>query len=100
MVGDGVLSLDQPAADLIAAADWRGLPVVGGDDAVDDVTIGQLLAHRSGLPDYFSEPPTNDGAPTVLHRWLDPRRRRPQNLTPGEAPPLSLKGGPALVAFL
>lgn len=71
LVDDGRLALDAPLRTLIGDADLRGLPVTGGDDAVGAITVTQLLNHRSGLPDYFSESPTNDGAQTVLALMKD-----------------------------
>jgi CubicO group peptidase (beta-lactamase class C family) len=46
LISDGVLSLDTPARSVLGA----DLPLVG-----DDVTIEHLLAHRSGIGDYFDE---------------------------------------------
>lgn len=62
----GVLSVSDPVARWIEPAVLKGLPVEGGDAALDKVTIAHLLAHRSGLPDYFEGSSTRDGAPTVL----------------------------------
>ena len=60
----GTFSLDDDLtvwldADLIA-----DLPVQGGTAALSGVTLRRLLSHRSGLPDYFSDP-TADGAPNL-----------------------------------
>ena len=46
LVERGVLRLDTPARSLLG----RDLPLVA-----DDVTVEQLLAHRSGIGDYFDE---------------------------------------------
>jgi len=46
LVDDGVLSLDTTARSLLG----DDLPLVG-----DDVTVEHLLAHRSGIGDYFDE---------------------------------------------
>jgi len=46
LVERGVLGLDTPARSLLG----RDLPLVA-----DDVTVVQLLAHRSGIGDYFDE---------------------------------------------
>ena len=46
LVERGVLGLDTPARSLLG----RDLPLVA-----DDVTVEQLLAHRSGIGDYFDE---------------------------------------------
>jgi D-alanyl-D-alanine carboxypeptidase len=63
---EGVLSLDDPFARYVdlQASGVAGLPVDGGDEALRSVTVRQLLAHRSGLPDYFSDD-SADGAPRV-----------------------------------
>jgi D-alanyl-D-alanine carboxypeptidase len=64
---DGVVDLDAPFASYVDFDLVRGLPVEGGDDALARVTVRQLLSHRSGLPDYFSDP-SADGAPRLFDR--------------------------------
>lgn len=61
----GLVELDAPFSRYVNFDDVRGLPVVGGDRALAEVTVRQLLAHRSGLPDYFSDP-SADGAPRLF----------------------------------
>jgi len=75
LIDDGALALKLRLADMLTPADLRGLPVSGGDAAAGDITVRQLLTHRSGLPDYFSESPTNDGTPTVLQVLKDEPNR-------------------------
>lgn len=58
------LSLDDPMTKWIDRAVVAGLPVVGGDEALATITVRQLLAHKSGMPDYFSDP-SSDGAPRL-----------------------------------
>ena len=57
LVEDGVLRVDTPARDLLGA----DLPLIA-----DDVTIEHLLAHWSGIGDYFDEDATPDITDYVL----------------------------------
>jgi CubicO group peptidase (beta-lactamase class C family) len=50
---EGRLSLDDSLASLLPEEEWRGLNVRGGIDRSGAITVRQLLAHTSGLPDYF-----------------------------------------------
>lgn len=65
LVADGRLSLDDPLSKWVPASRFAGLPVQGGDEVLGRVTIRQLVAHRSGLPDYFSDA-SRDGAPRLF----------------------------------
>lgn len=64
---EGVLSLDDPITDWVEPDRLSGLPVVGGDGALDQLTLRLLLSHRSGLPDYYDTEvwPSRDGAPSI-----------------------------------
>jgi D-alanyl-D-alanine carboxypeptidase len=62
---EGLLSLDDSIVDWLDASVITGLPVLGGEAALKDITIHRLLAQRSGLPDYF-EGESTDGAPNVF----------------------------------
>ncbi len=64
LADDGVLSLDDSLVDWLPPDVYSGIPVEGGDDALQQVTIRMLLAHRSGIPDYY-EGETADGAANV-----------------------------------
>ncbi|QEW01936.1 serine hydrolase domain-containing protein [Microbacterium lushaniae] len=50
---EGRLELDTRAVDILGSATMRGLAVVEGIDRSAEVTVGQLLRHTSGIPDYF-----------------------------------------------
>ena len=65
LIQDDMLSLDDSLTHWLDDSVIAGLPIAGGDPALHDVTIRQLLGHRSGLPDYF-EGKTKDGAPNVF----------------------------------
>jgi CubicO group peptidase (beta-lactamase class C family) len=49
----GILNLDDKIAQYLPASIVNGLNVFHGKDYSDQITIKQLLAHTSGIPDYF-----------------------------------------------
>lgn len=53
LVAEGRLTLDERLVDVVAPERLRGLHVRRGRDRTDEITVRQLLAHTSGLPDYF-----------------------------------------------
>lgn len=53
------LQLDQPVANYLDKAIMDGLLVINGVDYSPQITIRQLLAHTSGLPDYFQQKKAN-----------------------------------------
>src|ERR1041384_3330564 len=57
LVEQGALSLDPPAGEVLGDA----LPLIR-----DDVTVEHLLAHRSGIGDYFDENVQHDISDHVL----------------------------------
>jgi D-alanyl-D-alanine carboxypeptidase len=65
LIHNDMLSLDDSITQWLDDSMIAGLPIAGGDPALHDVTMRQLLGHRSGLPDYF-EGETKDGAPNVF----------------------------------
>lgn len=60
----GQLALDDPAARHLDVRHLRGLQRHGGEDHADALTVRQLLAHTSGIPDYFQGKPAN--SPSLL----------------------------------
>jgi CubicO group peptidase (beta-lactamase class C family) len=54
---EGKLTLDAPAADYLPPDMMKGLHVLEGVDYGPQITVSQLLQHRSGLPDYFGDSP-------------------------------------------
>ncbi len=53
---EGALDIADPIADYLAADVRAGLFVHGGVDYGQEVTIGQLMEHSSGVADYFADP--------------------------------------------
>ena len=51
----GALSLDDPMAKYLPPALIRGIHTYRGRDYASEVTIAQLLSHRSGIADYYDE---------------------------------------------
>jgi D-alanyl-D-alanine carboxypeptidase len=74
----GLVDLDAPIGTLLPAADLAGLPVATGVDVGRAVTVEQLLAQTSGLPDYF-EPPRGH---TTQASAEGARRHRDRRWTP------------------
>lgn len=68
------LALDTRASDLLGCDTMAGLNIYDGRDFGSQVTIGELLAHTSGIPDYF-EQKRPDGE-TVLADLLKEDRGR------------------------
>lgn len=64
---DGLLDLDDPITDWVPAGELAGLPFAGSPS---EVRVADLLAHTSGLPDFFVGE-TTDGTPTVFEQWQD-----------------------------
>ena len=52
---EGALGLDEPMAKYLPKDLIRGIDVFGGRTYSDEITIRQLLSHRSGIPDYYDE---------------------------------------------
>lgn len=65
----GAVDWDQPFARFLPGLDVTNLARLGADDHTPHITVRQLLAHTSGLPDYFEGP--RRGGPTTFARALD-----------------------------
>lgn len=52
---ENALTLDTPAAEVLGADTMRGLNVHDGHDYGPTITIRELLAQTSGIPDYFEQ---------------------------------------------
>jgi D-alanyl-D-alanine carboxypeptidase len=75
LVEDGRLRLDEPIGELLPPKVTRGLLVIHGHDYGPELTLRQLLAHTSGLPDYWTDPPTVDGDNEFVRDFMaDPNR--------------------------
>ena len=52
---DGRVDIDAPAASHLGASVMAGIHVLGGVDSSERITVRQLLAHTSGIADYFEQ---------------------------------------------
>ncbi|MBD7949809.1 serine hydrolase domain-containing protein [Oerskovia rustica] len=71
LVDEGTLTFDDPVAAWLDAETLADLFVVDGTDHAAEVTVGQLLAHTSGVADYF-EGPVTSGVPVLEQVAADP----------------------------
>jgi CubicO group peptidase (beta-lactamase class C family) len=67
LVEEKRIVLDQPATAYLPPATMNGLCVVNGVDRSSEITVRQLLAHRSGLADYFFDGPADSGLTPFLN---------------------------------
>ena len=65
----GTLALDDPIAKYLPEELIRGIHVYKGKDYSHAITIKQLLAHSSGIADYYSERPK--GGKTLFELYLE-----------------------------
>ena len=72
---EGKLSIDAPITQYISKTELSGLPLKGGDSAFEHLTLSMLLSHRTGLPDYFSDP-SRDHAPRLFDRIATETQRK------------------------
>lgn len=68
LVDDRALDLDQPVAELLPSGTMRGLHVRDGVDRGSEICLRHLLAHTSGLADYFED--ERDDGSTTFERAL------------------------------
>jgi len=53
-VAAGDLTLEQPLASILPRDDLAGLNRFGGIDHADEITVRDVLAHTSGIPNYYA----------------------------------------------
>lgn len=53
-VAAGDLALEQPLVSILPRDDLEGLNRFGGIDRVDEITVRDVLAHTSGIPNYYA----------------------------------------------
>jgi D-alanyl-D-alanine carboxypeptidase len=58
---EGLVDLDAPAADCLEPSVMAGIHVLGGVDYSDRITVRELLAHTSGIADYFEQKRADGG---------------------------------------
>jgi CubicO group peptidase (beta-lactamase class C family) len=66
---EGRLDWDAPLATYLPTLDLTGLVVVGGEDRSQALTVREVMAHTSGLPDYFEG--TRPDGPTTFARVVE-----------------------------
>jgi D-alanyl-D-alanine carboxypeptidase len=62
MVEEDLLDLDLPLSHYLPARYTDGLLTIQGTEYGGTLTLGQMLQHTSGLPDYWNDPPYVAGA--------------------------------------
>jgi D-alanyl-D-alanine carboxypeptidase len=55
MTEQGLIALNDPMAKYLPEEMIHGIQIYGGHDYSHEITIEQLLAHTSGIPDYYEE---------------------------------------------
>ena len=73
MAERGALKLDDPIAKYLPEDLIHGIDVFGGTDHTPELTIHDLLSHRSGIPDYYDEK-ADDGRTLFELLQADPAR--------------------------
>ncbi len=63
LIDQNSLTLRDRIVDLLPEEVTRGLHVMDGVDRTDEITVEHLLAHTSGLPDYYAEAPRGARSP-------------------------------------
>jgi len=61
-ISRGRLEMGMPISALLPEDVWKGIHVLKGVDYSANITLQQLLAHTSGLPDYFGDKPQGGNA--------------------------------------
>lgn len=79
----GLLSLEDTLTKYLEADIVRGLCVYKGKDYSDEITIAQLLAHTSGIPDYFQKKDDKgDSVEKMLMQGVDRKWSFEQAISP------------------
>lgn len=99
LVEQGSLELDAPLGRYLSEERTRGLLVVDGHDYGPEITLRQLLAQTSGLPDYWTDPPYVRGEINAFLRDFiadEDRLWEPEELIDyaADLDPISAPGGP------
>jgi D-alanyl-D-alanine carboxypeptidase len=71
-VAAGDLALDQPLASILPRDDLVGLNGFGGVDRSDEFTVRDVLAHSSGIPNYYTQKTLNPQIDIAAATEADP----------------------------
>ena len=71
MVQEGRIDLDSPFRRHISGPETQGLNTFGGQDRTEAITLRHLMAHTSGLPDFFEPDSGRKGLFTDLTQGRD-----------------------------
>lgn len=71
-VAVGDLTLEQPLVSILPRDDLTGLNRVGGVDRVDEFTVRDVLAHTSGIPNYYARKALNPQGDVAAETEADP----------------------------
>jgi D-alanyl-D-alanine carboxypeptidase len=71
-VAAGELTLQQPLVSILPRNDLTGLNRFGGVDRVDEITVRDVLAHTSGIPNYYAKKTLNPKSDIAAATAADP----------------------------
>jgi D-alanyl-D-alanine carboxypeptidase len=71
-VAVGELALEQPLVSILPRDDLTGLNRIGGVDRVDEITVRDVLAHTSGIPNYYAQKALNPKSDIAATTAADP----------------------------
>lgn len=100
-VAAGDLALEQPLASILPRDDLVGLNRVGGVDRADEITVRDVLAHTSGIPNYYAAKALDPASDIAAVTAADPgwSYQEALELARGMAAPFAPHSGRAQYSF-